>query len=390
MATHTPARQTGIVSAEGGEEVVPKSFPAPVKLWGALGGACVAFILIIWARWITGPYFRSVPAGPSREPAWMSSLQVVYQGLSVVAVLAMVWFLLVRPWRRERRLTINGALVVATFFVWFQDPLTNWFQPWFQYNTNMWNRGSWANDVPGFLAFGKPGAMIIEPPMFICCLYIYMFTGIAILGSVVMRKTAARLPRMGPIGLILICYATIFTADLVLEGLLWMPLGFYSYPGAPWPVMFADTYHSFPIHEPVFGGLFLTGFAALHYFRDDRGLSFVERGAAKIEVPWRRNVVRLLAIIGATQAMMFVGYTIPTNLIIARYAHQWPVDVQKRSYFLGGLCGADTLQACPGPGVPLLRGNDSARVGPNGELVPATGVAPPTLIPFADTGHGRG
>ena len=43
----------------------------PVKVWAAIGGAVLALQLYVWIRWITGPYFERVPAGPSDPPMYM-------------------------------------------------------------------------------------------------------------------------------------------------------------------------------------------------------------------------------------------------------------------------------------------------------------------------------
>src|SRR5262249_49969168 len=43
----------------------------PVKIWAAIGGALLLLQLYVWIRWITGPYFTRVPAGPSDPPTYM-------------------------------------------------------------------------------------------------------------------------------------------------------------------------------------------------------------------------------------------------------------------------------------------------------------------------------
>ena len=43
----------------------PKKKITPVKIWAAVGGVILAFQLYVWIRWITGPHFERVPAGPT-------------------------------------------------------------------------------------------------------------------------------------------------------------------------------------------------------------------------------------------------------------------------------------------------------------------------------------
>ena len=54
-------------------------------------------------------------------------------------------------------------LFVSCGLLFFQDPLLNYFNTWSTYNTWMWNMGSWVQDIPGWVSFGKPGAMMAEP-----------------------------------------------------------------------------------------------------------------------------------------------------------------------------------------------------------------------------------
>src|SRR5689334_2760858 len=43
----------------------------PVRIWAVIGGAILVFQLYVWIRWISGPYFERVPAGPSDPPTLM-------------------------------------------------------------------------------------------------------------------------------------------------------------------------------------------------------------------------------------------------------------------------------------------------------------------------------
>ena len=52
-----------------GAQVQPKV--KPVQIWAFVGGAILAFQLYVWIRWITGPNFERVPAGPSDPPTLM-------------------------------------------------------------------------------------------------------------------------------------------------------------------------------------------------------------------------------------------------------------------------------------------------------------------------------
>jgi len=143
--------------------VQPQSKVTPVRIWAAIGGAILALQLYVWIRWITGPNFERVPAGPSDPPTWMKAILLTWTAVIVVGFPIAVWWFLIRPWRRERRITLDGMLFVSCGLLWFQDPLLNYFNTWNTYNTWMWNMGSWVQDIPGWVSYGKPGAMMAEP-----------------------------------------------------------------------------------------------------------------------------------------------------------------------------------------------------------------------------------
>ena len=44
----------------------------PVQVWAAVGGAVLAFQIYVWIRWVSGPYFERVPAGPTELPTLMN------------------------------------------------------------------------------------------------------------------------------------------------------------------------------------------------------------------------------------------------------------------------------------------------------------------------------
>lgn len=80
-------------------------------------------------------------------------------------------------------------------------------------------------------------------------------------------------------------------------------------------------------------------------------------------------------------------YNIP-NGIIGAHSTAWPRDIQDRSYFTAGMCGQGTGRACPGPAVPLARGNTSPYVTTRGTLGIPPGVKIPPLVPFVKHGGG--
>lgn len=91
-------------------------------MWAVVGGAVLLLQLYVWIRWVSGPYFTRVPGGPSDPPLYMKvpliiNMVVVCVGLPI----AFYWFL-IRPWRRERRITLDGLLFISMGLMFFQDP----------------------------------------------------------------------------------------------------------------------------------------------------------------------------------------------------------------------------------------------------------------------------
>jgi hypothetical protein len=318
-----------------------------IKAWALIGAAVLAFELFVLARWVTGPYFKHVPAGPTAEPGWMGTVQDVWQPAGIAAALFCLYWFIVRPWRRERTVTTDGLLVAAFATLWFQDPLSAYYGHWFTYNANLVNFGSWVKDVPGWQSAGRPGAMLVEPILLIPAVYVYFIIVGTLLGSWVMRRASQLRPQLNTVQLIAICFVAMAALDFVAEGLIWLPLGFWEYPGGI-GLLFPSTYHKFPVNELLTIATIFTAIACLRHFRDDQGRTLVERGIDRLRIgPRRRTAMRFLAIAGAVHLILLLGYNLP-NSVIGAHTRPWPADLVKRSYFTDYLCGPETTAACPG------------------------------------------
>ncbi len=168
----------------------------PITIWAAIGGALLALQLYVWARWITGPYFVRVPGGPTDPPMYMKAFLTFNAGLMCVGLPIAIWWFLVRPWRRERRITLDGMLMVSMGLMFFQDPLLNYFNTWCTYNTSLWNRGSWSSHIPGWVSPEEPGRQVAEPLLINVAGYTAGVLIITMFGCWVMRKIKARWPHI--------------------------------------------------------------------------------------------------------------------------------------------------------------------------------------------------
>ena len=335
----------------------------PVLWWASFGGLWLTFMAAVLISWVSGPYFEPVPVGPTDPPVYMKVFLMALQVTMIPVMGALLWWFVVRPCRRERKVTVDGALTLAFCTLFFQDPLSNYFGPWITYNAWSWNRGSWVTSVPGWMSFAAPGAMVLEPPLTIIGLYVLIMTIAVRIGVATLKRASARWPRMGKVGLFLICWAVMFVFDVIFEGVAFMPMGSWEYPGGHVKI-FADTFHAYPLNEAVTTGAIFTMFACIKYFTNDRGQSLAERGAERLGGgPARVTAIRALAVIGLVTLAMTVGYTIP-NTWFGAHSTAWNRDIQTRSY-LTYTCGEGPGIACPAPDIPVLR-NDNRDQGANG------------------------
>ncbi len=355
---------------------------SPSRSGPSSAAAILVFQLYVWIRWISGPNFERVPAGVSDPPTLMKVILSTWTAVILIGFPISIYYFIVRPWRRERRITLDGMLLVAMGLMFFQDPLLNYFNTWSTYNTWMWNRGSWVQDIPGWQSHGEPGRMMAEPLLMNAPGYSFGVLLCTILGCWVMRKVKARWPNISNLRLIGVVAVWGFIFDFVIEGLFLMPMGLFTYPGAIQSLSInAGTYYQWPVYEGLMWGGVQAGLCCLRYFTDDRGRTVVERGLDHVRGGFvKQQLTRFLAIFAAVSALFFVFYNLPVQWF-AMHAEPWPEDLQKRSYFMMGICGDGTDRLCPDPSIPMHR-NGSGYINPDGELVLPEGVELPKIVPF--------
>lgn len=370
-------------AAELGSQVQSKV--KPVQIWAAAGGALLVLQLYVWIRWVTGPYFQRVPAGPTDPPMYMKAFLTMNSVVVCVGLPIAIWWFIVRPWRRERRITLDGMLLVSMGLMFFQDPLLNYFNTWCTYNTWLFNRGSWSSNIPGWVSPEEPGHQVPEPILVNAPGYAAGVLMITIFGCWVMRRIKSRWPNISNLRLIVATYAFTFVLDFVMEAGFMLPFGLYSYPGAIRAVSFsAGTYHQWPVYEGLMWGGVQAGLCSLRFFTDDRGRTVVERGLDHVRGGVaRQQLSRFLAVFAGVSACFFFFYNVPAQWV-GMHADPWPADHLKRSYFNGGICGDGTNVPCPDPVLPIPT-KRSGFIDSNGKLVLPEGSRLPPTVPFERT-----
>lgn len=370
-------------AAELGSQVQSKV--KPVQIWAAAGGALLVLQLYVWIRWVTGPYFQRVPAGPTDPPMYMKAFLTMNSVVVCVGLPIAIWWFIVRPWRRERRITLDGMLLVSMGLMFFQDPLLNYFNTWCTYNTWLFNRGSWSSNIPGWVSPEEPGHQVPEPILVNAPGYAAGVLMITIFGCWVMRRIKSRWPNISNFRLIVATYAFTFVLDFVMEAGFMLPFGLYTYPGAIRAVSFsAGTYHQWPVYEGLMWGGVQAGLCSLRFFTDDRGRTVVERRLDYVRGGVaRQQLSRFLAVFAGVSACFFFFYNVPAQWV-GMHADPWPADHLKRSYFNGGICGDGTNVPCPDPVLPIPT-KRSGFIDSNGKLVLPEGSRLPPTVPFERT-----
>src|SRR5205823_442377 len=170
---------------------------------------------------------------------------------------------------------------------------------------------------------------------------------VTILGTKVLRSLERRFPRMGTLGMVGCLYVFMFFFDILLEGIVVLGRDYAYLTTVPGPYLFKGHFYQFPLMESLFWGFVWTGGAALMHFRDDKGRTLAERGVDRLRVTGRRQrAVRILAIVGFMNAIMFLTYDIPWN-IAAIHTSGLPRDTP--AYLLSGVCGPGSTSECPRP-----------------------------------------
>lgn len=372
MQTATTARDASAgerLDRSRGRPMTSGAPVSPVKVWACMGAAFTALALYVTVKWALGPNFERVPVGPDQPPGWMEFVLMTGQILLPAVALFNVYWFIVRPWRRQRRMTFDGIFCISMALGSVWDPASNYLQNWFSYNSYLLNWGAPIVELPGFLAFHAPGAQIAWSFPFITGLYVGVVPWFAIGVCGLMRAVQRRFCRLTGVKLLALVYLVAVLFDILLEGVVFMPLGFWSYGGAWWPITGAGHYYQLPLNSALHAALFFTAVPAVRFFTNDKGETLAERGVSRIAgSPIRQNGLRILAVTGLIHALMFGLYHIPMAFWGGANSKAWPADITSRSYFMNH-CGPQVNRACSGPNVPLSRPG-SGYLDWNGNFVP--------------------
>ena len=339
-----------MTSAVHSYQPLNRTAPQPAVVWAVIGGLFLALTLYVWAAWISGPDFKpTLPAEPlgATQRGFVLWNQLVFTAITVVCLLGWV----VLPKIRTGRFSFMGLLVLASASTYWLDPISNYYSFGIAYNSGFWNRGSWANYIPGFSYPGQE--RFPEAPFWVGTTYVWFNVAFPALFAAIWSWTDRRFPRLGITALIAALLLSMFIVDIAQE-VLYLRMGLYSYVGAThrWSV-FGGHYYQFPIYIGVVTAFFFLGVAWIIHSRDDRGNCYVHRGVEKLgQSPRVTTLLRFLALVGFMNVLTLGTYFIPVQWM---YTHGDAIPADTPAYLTNDLCGEQAGFPCPGPGVPIPR-----------------------------------
>jgi hypothetical protein len=315
-----------------------------VVWFAGLGAAFIAFELYLFTRWFTSGNATPNRIGADEAPTYMQVAVWVHIVLGAVAFVGAIWWVVIRPLRRDGSISGDGLLMLACMTAFWGDLYANYLRIWVMYPTTWPNIGAWYNFIPGWQPDG--GELIPEATVFFLPMYAVALFGCSGIAVAAMRRTQRRNPTASNIRLFLLGWLVMGLFDLVLES-IWLRLGVLFYPSTiDGLTLFSGHYYQFPIYEAVLWGLGWNCVAALRFFRNDRGQTIVERGANRLRVASRRTAgIRFLALAAAVN-IIILAFNLTIGFL-ASHGKDWPDDITSRPYMTAGLCSPEVEYACP-------------------------------------------
>jgi hypothetical protein len=322
---------------------------AGVTIWAAVGAAFVVLVAYVMLRWVTGPHFQSVPAGRNVPPTWMKAAAHAIEAITLTVFPATLYYYVIRPWRREGEISHDGLMVLALVTLYWQNTLPNYLSYGTLLNSAFTNFGSWYQYIPGWLSPGMnrlPEAPLAWGLCYACWFVFFPMKA----GAKFTHWFAARHPALSLARVFCVAFLGFMLLDFVLEG-TFLRTGMYAYAGTVHSLtLWAGHTYQFPIYEIATWGLAWTVYATLYAYRDDRGMTLVERGVETLRIGRKRKkLVRFLALLAAFNLIFLVQNAVMA--VIATHADRWPAGY--KSYLVNGICGPSTNYECSAPNVPI-------------------------------------
>ena len=317
--TATPSepagRATTPVATAAADPAVTERRRGGVAVWASVGVVWLVVETQAIVRWIFSPTeFAPAPLlGPDQFPAWREASLRGLEVLSLAVLAGFVWFCVIKPWRRDGKLSLDGKFVIAGCFTAVADACLNLYSYLFAWNAHSFNRGVWA----AFMPFHSPRASsrYAEGLLWGVPMYIYFCLGAAIIGCQIIKALRNRFPTIANSTAYSIVFVCTFIGGMLLENAIIRITQAYGYAQTPEHLtLFAGSQYQFPIYESIFTGCLAVAFTYVRMsaLESADGVSCIERGYER----WRpalQTPVRLLAVCGFSAAALLLVYHLPFN-----------------------------------------------------------------------------
>jgi hypothetical protein len=286
-----------------------------VTVWALAGLVWAIVSVVAVGRWM-GSDTEFVPApilGPDTYPLWREVSLRVLEALSMGVLLGFVWFCIVRPWRRDGRLSLEGKFVIGGMFGAVADAFLNSSTYLFAWNAHSVNWGVWTSFLPFQQA--SSSSRYAEGVLWGVPMYIYFCTGAALIGCQIIRVLRRRFPNISNAGAFSMVWLSEFLGGLLLENTIIRITQAYGYAQTNEALtLFPGATYQYPVYESLFTASLGVAFSyvRLSAVESPDGVSCVERGFER----WRPSLqtpVRLLAVIGFSAVALIMMYHLPFN-----------------------------------------------------------------------------
>lgn len=322
---------------------------APVKIWSFIGVLVLCCISYSLFKWFTSDHFRPSPTGLDPLPAGTFYFIRILEVLGVSGGLALIWYCLVNPWRKNGEVSWDGMLCITAFSLWYLDPVDNYFNFNFAYNAHFYNMTSWTTYIPGWVS---PRQENFPEPLFLLSgMYIMFLCGFTLLACKVLTLCKTRwLPNRSVLVHLAVVFVVFALVDFAIEA-IFCRYEIFNYGGVYAPLtLWAGEYYQFPIYESLCVSGIVTVLACLRYFKDDRGYSFAERGIQHLHLSKpKRKFVSFLAILGFAHTVFLLVFFVP----YLYFSLKVDTFAKTSSYLRFEVCGEGTPNACAGSEVPI-------------------------------------
>lgn len=288
---------------------------SPVLFWAGLGVVFLTVEVWVLTRWVVAGGLHSVAARGDLTRAQVVAHWVVQIGV-VLGLLVSAWYA-VRSSRNQGRVDAFAALFAGGLTAFWLDPLYNFQGHVRSLSTQALNVSTWGPFIPGW--HGPFPDRQVETVVMASGLVYGLPILWIMMTLVVIKYTARRRPRWGPVRLAIIGALAGTVLDIVVE-MAFLPSGAYSWGISPTAAIFAGHWYQVPVFDNIVWGVVVCMPPAMmcHLaFRKGADVHFL-RGSDRV-------VPRLLAGVGLAQLTLLVNI-VAIALIASLVAGPQPSD----------------------------------------------------------------